>query len=163
WTPCSSMPTWCWCWCAARSSRAAGRPRCAPMRACARSTSAGRRSSRRGRSEACNRVEGMQQGPSILEVEGLTAAYRKAQVLFGVSLSLARGETVALMGRNGAGKSTTLKAIMGLLPAAARRLRFAGHDIGGLATYRIARLGLGYVPEDRRIFTDLSVFENLEV
>ena len=105
----------------------------------------------------------MQQGPSILEVEGLNAAYGKAQVLFGVSLSLARGETVALMGRNGAGKSTTLKAIMGLLPAAARSMRFAGHDIRGLASYRIARLGLGYVPEDRRIFTDLSVFENLTV
>ena len=105
----------------------------------------------------------MQRAPSILEVEGLEAAYGKAQVLFGVSLSLARGETVALMGRNGAGKSTTLKAIMGLLPAVARAMRFAGHDIAGLATYRIARLGLGYVPEDRRIFTDLSVFENLAV
>src|SRR5215813_1328503 len=105
----------------------------------------------------------MQQAPSILEVEGLTAAYGKAQVLFGISLNLARGETVALMGRNGAGKSTTLKAIMGLLPAVARSMRFAGHDIRGLASYRIARLGLGYVPEDRRIFTDLSVFENLAV
>jgi branched-chain amino acid transport system ATP-binding protein len=108
-------------------------------------------------------MQSTQQGPSILEVEGLNAAYGKAQVLFGVSLSLARGETVALMGRNGAGKSTTLKAIMGLLPAVARSMRFAGHDIRGLASYRIARLGLGYVPEDRRIFTDLSVFENLTV
>ena len=105
----------------------------------------------------------MQQAPSILEVEGMTAAYGKAQVLFGISLNLARGETVALMGRNGAGKSTTLKAIMGLLPAVARSMRFAGHDIRGLASYRIARLGLGYVPEDRRIFTDLSVLENLGV
>ena len=99
----------------------------------------------------------MHQASSILEVEGLDAAYGRAQVLFDVSLRLARGETVALMGRNGAGKSTTLKAIMGLMPAHARALRFAGHDISGLPTYRIARLGLGYVPEDRRIFTDLTV------
>ncbi len=100
---------------------------------------------------------------AILEVEGLDAAYGQAQILFDVSLSVARGETVALMGRNGAGKSTTLKAIMGLVPAHARSLRFAGRDILGLASYRIARLGLGYVPEERRIFTDLTVFENLEV
>jgi branched-chain amino acid transport system ATP-binding protein len=100
---------------------------------------------------------------AILEVEELTAAYGAAQVLYGVSLKLARGEIAALMGRNGAGKSTTLKAIMGLLPARARSLRFAGTDIAGLPTHRIARLGLGYVPEDRRIFTDLTVHENLEV
>jgi branched-chain amino acid transport system ATP-binding protein len=100
---------------------------------------------------------------AILEVEGLDAAYGQAQILFDVSLSLRRGEIVALMGRNGAGKSTTLKAIMGLVPAQARALRFAGRDIAGLASYRIARLGLGYVPEERRIFTDLTVYENLEV
>jgi branched-chain amino acid transport system ATP-binding protein len=99
----------------------------------------------------------------ILEVNGLSAAYGLAQVLFDVSLSLARGEIVALMGRNGAGKSTTLKAIMGLVPAEARQLRFAGRDIRALASYRIARLGLGYVPEERRIFTDLTVEENLKV
>ena len=100
---------------------------------------------------------------AILQVEGLDAAYGLAQVLFGVSLSLSRGEIVALMGRNGAGKSTTLKAIMGLVPAKARTLRFAGRDIQGQASYRIARLGLGYVPEERRIFTDLTVSENLQV
>ncbi|HVL70747.1 MAG TPA: ABC transporter ATP-binding protein [Beijerinckiaceae bacterium] len=100
---------------------------------------------------------------ALLEVEGLTAAYGRAQVLFDVSLALHRGEVVALMGRNGAGKSTTLKAIMGLIPRAARRLVFAGQDIAGLPSHRIARLGLGYVPEDRRIFTDLTVAENLEV
>ena len=99
----------------------------------------------------------------VLEVEGLEAAYGQAQVLFDVSLQVARGEVVALMGRNGAGKSTTLKAIMALVPARARVLRFADRDIAGLATYRIARLGLGYVPEDRRIFTELTVHENLEV
>jgi branched-chain amino acid transport system ATP-binding protein len=105
----------------------------------------------------------MQQTTSILEVDGIDAAYGRAQVLFGVSLRLGRGETVALMGRNGAGKSSTLKAIMGLLPTRAGSIRFAGRDISRLPTYRIARLGLGYVPEDRRIFTDLSVLENLMV
>ena len=100
---------------------------------------------------------------AILEVEGLDAAYGLAQILFNVSLSVARGEIVALMGRNGAGKSTTLKAIMALVPANARALRFAGRDIRSMSSYRIARLGLGYVPEDRRIFTELSVMENLAV
>ncbi len=100
---------------------------------------------------------------AILEVEDLSAAYGRAQILFGVSLKVARGEIVALMGRNGAGKSTTLKAIMSLVPARAQALSFAGHDIRHLPTYRIARLGLGYVPEDRRIFTDLTVYENLDV
>jgi branched-chain amino acid transport system ATP-binding protein len=100
---------------------------------------------------------------AVLEVEGLKAGYGPAEVLFGVTLTLQRGEVAALMGRNGAGKSTTLKAIMGLLPPRAGRLRFAGTDITGLAPFRIARLGLGYVPEERRIFTDLTVFENLEV
>jgi branched-chain amino acid transport system ATP-binding protein len=100
---------------------------------------------------------------AILDVEGLDAAYGQAQILFDVSLKLARGEIVALMGRNGAGKTTTLKAIMGLVPAHARSLRFAGRDVAGMPSYRIARLGLGYVPEDRRIFTDLTVDENLEV
>jgi len=100
---------------------------------------------------------------AMLEVEGLRAGYGPAEILFGVSVKLARGEVAALMGRNGAGKSTTLKAIMGLIPPRAGRVRFAGRDIAGLAAFRIARLGLGYVPEDRRIFTDLTVAENLEV
>jgi branched-chain amino acid transport system ATP-binding protein len=100
---------------------------------------------------------------TVLEVDALHAGYGPAEVLFGVSLTLRRGEVVALMGRNGAGKSTTLKAIMGLLPARGGRVRFQGADITGLPPFRIARLGLGYVPEDRRIFTDLTVFENLEV
>jgi branched-chain amino acid transport system ATP-binding protein len=103
---------------------------------------------------------------AILEIEGLDAAYGLAQILFDLSLRVSKGEVVAvvaLMGRNGAGKSTTLKAVMGLLPAQARTLRFAGHDIRGMAPFRIARLGLGFVPEERRIFTDLSVAENLKV
>jgi branched-chain amino acid transport system ATP-binding protein len=100
---------------------------------------------------------------ALLEVEGLSAGYGRAPVLFDLSLRLGAGEVVALVGRNGAGKSTTLKAIMGLLPAKARRLAFAGHPLVGLPPYRIARLGLGYVPEDRRVFADLTVEENLEV
>ncbi len=99
----------------------------------------------------------------LLAVEGLSAYYGSAQVLFDVSLALVPGEVLALMGRNGAGKSTTLKAIMGLIAARAHRLEFRGRSILDLPSYRIARLGLGYVPEERRIFTDLTVFENLEV
>lgn len=99
----------------------------------------------------------------VLEVEDIHAGYGPAEVLFGVSLALRRGEVAALMGRNGAGKSTTLKAIMGLLPPRRGRVRFMGSEIAGMAPFRIARLGLGYVPEERRIFTDLTVFENLEV
>ena len=100
---------------------------------------------------------------TVLEVSGLRAGYGPAEVLFGVDLTLARGEVAALMGRNGAGKSTTLKAIMGLLAPRAGTVRFAGQEIAGMAPYRIARLGLGYVPEERRIFTDLTVMENLAV
>ena len=99
----------------------------------------------------------------LLAVRRLSARYGLAQVLFGVSLEVRRGEVVALMGRNGAGKSTTLKAIMGLVTAACEQMTFDRQDIAGLSAFRIARLGLGYVPEERRIFTDLTVFENLEV
>ena len=99
----------------------------------------------------------------LLDVSRLTANYGLAQVLFDVSLTLARGEVAALLGRNGAGKSTTLKAILGLVDRSAESIAFDGQDIGGLPAYRVARLGLGYVPEERRIFTDLSVAENLEV
>jgi len=99
----------------------------------------------------------------VLEVAGLRAGYGPAEVLFGVDLHLARGEVAALMGRNGAGKSTTLKAIMGLLVPRGGSVRFAGQEIAGAPPFRIARLGLGYVPEDRRIFTDLTVTENLDV
>ena len=100
---------------------------------------------------------------TVLEVDGLRAGYGPAEILFGVSLRLAKGEVTALMGRNGAGKSTTLKAVMGLLPPRGGRVVFGGREITGLPAFRIARLGLGYVPEDRRIFTDLTVAENLEV
>ncbi|MBL8671065.1 MAG: ABC transporter ATP-binding protein [Alphaproteobacteria bacterium] len=102
-------------------------------------------------------------GDALLEAEGLNAWYGRAHILFDVALSVRRGEVVALMGRNGAGKSTTLKALMGLLPGSAGRRRFAGAEIAALQPYLVCQLGLGYVPEDRRIFTDLSVAENLEV
>ena len=99
----------------------------------------------------------------LLRVENLRAHYGRAQILFDVSLSVGRGEVVALMGRNGAGKSTTFKALMGHLDRTVGKITFCGHDIARLPTHKIARLGLGYVPEDRRIFTDLTVMENLVV
>lgn len=99
----------------------------------------------------------------MLSVADLHAFYGRAHILQGVSLEANGGEVVALLGRNGAGKSTAMKAIMGLLPPAGGEVTFDGRRIDRLAPYRIARLGLGYVPEERRIFTDLSVMENLEV
>jgi branched-chain amino acid transport system ATP-binding protein len=102
-------------------------------------------------------------GESILKVENLSAWYGAARILYDLTLSVKRGEVVALMGRNGAGKSTTMKALMGLLPRRAGGVRFNGHDISQLEAYRIARLGLGFTPEDRRIFSDLTVTENLDV
>ncbi|MDH3318426.1 MAG: ABC transporter ATP-binding protein [Betaproteobacteria bacterium] len=99
----------------------------------------------------------------MLEVRGLSAAYGKAQVLFELDFVAHAGEVLALLGRNGAGKSTALKRIMGLLPPRTGEIRFGGARIDALPPFRIARLGLGYVPEERRIFTDLSVRENLEV
>lgn len=100
---------------------------------------------------------------AMLEVAGLSAWYGAAQILFGLALEVGRGEVVALMGRNGAGKSTTLKTIMGLVDRRHGTVRFNGRDISRLAPHRIARLGLGFTPEDRRIFTDLTVLENLDV
>ena len=100
---------------------------------------------------------------ALLEAKGLQAWYGAAQVLFGVDLEVRRGEVVALMGRNGAGKSTTLKAVMGLITRKTGQVSFMGQDVSKRDPHRIARLGLGYVPEDRRVFSDLTVMENLEV
>lgn len=100
---------------------------------------------------------------AILEVTALDSGYGRAQVLFGVALEIRAGEVVALLGGNGAGKSTTLKTVMGLLRRSAGEVRFDGRRIDDLEAHEIARLGLGYVPEERRIFTDLTVGENLEV
>ncbi|HZQ01516.1 MAG TPA: ABC transporter ATP-binding protein [Reyranella sp.] len=104
----------------------------------------------------------MQPDP-ILAVKDLHAHYGRAHILQGVSLQANAGEVVALLGRNGAGKSTTMKAIMGLVPPSRGDVVFSGRPLARLAPYRIARLGLGYVPEERRIFSDLTVMENLEV
>jgi branched-chain amino acid transport system ATP-binding protein len=98
----------------------------------------------------------------MLEVKTLSARYGRARVLYDVSLEARAGEVVALLGRNGAGKSTTLKALMGLVERTGE-VHFDGNPIGELEPHEIARLGLGYVPEDRRIFTELTVAENLEV
>lgn len=100
---------------------------------------------------------------ALLQVGQLHAWYGAAHILFGVDLQVRRGEAVALMGRNGAGKSTTLKSIMGLMHKCSGQVHFMGRRIDGLPAFRIARAGLGYVPEDRRIFSDLTIAENLEV
>jgi len=99
---------------------------------------------------------------TLLRVGALNAFYGRAQILFDVAFDVRPGEVVALLGRNGAGKSTTMKAIMGLLPRTTGAISFMGESIIGLPPYRIARMGLGYVPEDRRIFGDLTVMENLD-
>ena len=99
----------------------------------------------------------------MLTVANLHAYYGGAHILDGISLEAKAGEVVALLGRNGAGKSTAMKAIMGLVPPARGEVSFSGRRIDRLPPYRIARLGLGYVPEERRIFTELTVMENLEV
>ncbi|TCT05121.1 amino acid/amide ABC transporter ATP-binding protein 2 (HAAT family) [Aquabacter spiritensis] len=99
----------------------------------------------------------------MLAVSGLDAWYGAAHILRDVDLAIGAGEAVALLGRNGAGKSTTLRALMGLVPRVTGTITFAGRDLAGLEPHARARAGLGYVPEDRRIFSDLTVLENLEV
>ena len=99
----------------------------------------------------------------MLEVKGLNAAYGRARILFDLELEARSGEVAVLLGRNGAGKSTTLKALIGILRPLSGEIRFEGRRIDGLQPHQIARFGLGYVPEDRRIFTDLTVAQNLEV
>ncbi|MFN3975274.1 MAG: ABC transporter ATP-binding protein, partial [Dehalococcoidia bacterium] len=99
----------------------------------------------------------------LLEVERLNTFYGQSHILFDVSLTVEEGEVVCLLGRNGAGKSTTIKSIIGLVPPRSGSIRFRGREIAGLPPYRIARMGIGYVPEERRIFANLSVRENLEV
>src|SRR6478672_1595220 len=100
---------------------------------------------------------------ALLSVKDLRAWYGHAQVLFGVNLEVHPGEVVALMGRNGAGKTTTIKSVMALLDAVRGEIVFEGRELIGLQAFQIARLGLGYVPEERRIFPELTVLENLEV
>src|ERR1700740_2070741 len=98
---------------------------------------------------------------ALLEVDGIETCYGLSQVLFGLSLVIKRGEMVSLMGRNGMGKTTTIRSIMGLTPARAGSIRFGGMDVRKLASFRIAQLGIGLVPEGRQIFPNLTVRENL--
>src|SRR5258708_5225426 len=97
----------------------------------------------------------------LLEVDGIETCYGLSQVLFGLSLSIRSGEMVALMGRNGMGKTTTIRSIMGLTPARAGKIRFGGQEVRALPSYRIAKLGIGLVPEGRQIFPNLTVREHL--
>ncbi len=99
----------------------------------------------------------------MLTVEGLSAHYGRAHILDGIGFAVPAGQVVVVLGRNGAGKSTTLKSIMGLVRPSAGRVVFAGQDLAGREPYEIVRRGLGYVPEDRRIFAELTVRENLAV
>ncbi|WP_376707358.1 ABC transporter ATP-binding protein [Bradyrhizobium japonicum] len=98
---------------------------------------------------------------TLLDVDGIETCYGLSQVLFGLSLSIKAGEMVSLMGRNGMGKTTTIRSIMGLTPARAGTIRFAGAEVRQLPSYRIAKLGVGLVPEGRQIFPNLTVRENL--
>jgi branched-chain amino acid transport system ATP-binding protein len=99
----------------------------------------------------------------LLEVDGIDTFYGESQALFGASMKVHAGEVYALLGPNGAGKTTTLRSILGLTPAARGRIRFAGEDVTRQATHRIAALGVGWVPDDRRIFPTLTVERNLSI
>jgi branched-chain amino acid transport system ATP-binding protein len=103
----------------------------------------------------------MAEATPLLEVEGIETCYGLSQVLFGMSLKVRAGEMVALMGRNGMGKTTTIRSIMGLTPARAGYIRLGGKEVRGLPPFRIAQLGIGLVPEGRQIFPNLTVHENL--
>jgi len=99
----------------------------------------------------------------MLEVQGIHTYYGLSHILFDVSLKVDKGQVVCLLGRNGAGKTTTLKSIMGVTPPSRGRIRFFGEDIRGTAPYQLVRKGMGWVPDERRIFADLTVGENLEI
>ncbi len=99
----------------------------------------------------------------ILEVNNIYTSYGLSQVLFGISLKIEEGEVVSLLGRNGVGKTTTLRSIMGLTPAHSGSIKWKGEEIAAKPSYEIAKMGIGFVPEDRRIFSDLTVWENLDV
>ena len=104
---------------------------------------------------------GATSAPSLLALDAVDAYYEQSHVLQSLSMEVGFGAVVALLGRNGAGKSTTLKTIMGIVPARAGRIRFDATDIAGLATHRVASLGIAYVPEDRGVFASLTVHEHL--
>ena len=100
---------------------------------------------------------------ALLELEDVHAAYGLSRVLFGISLEVDAGECVCLLGRNGVGKTTTMRSVMGLTPPSAGHVGFKSRDITGWSPHRVARAGIGFVPEDRRVFAELSVWENLDV
>lgn len=99
----------------------------------------------------------------ILDVEDIYTSYGLSQILFGISVAVNEGECVCLLGRNGVGKTTTLRSIMGLTPPRRGTIRYRGENITGMPAFRIAKMGMGFVPEERRIFPDLTVRENLDV
>jgi branched-chain amino acid transport system ATP-binding protein len=99
----------------------------------------------------------------LLALEDINTAYGLSRVLFGISLEIEAGECVCLLGRNGVGKTTTIRSVMGLTPPSSGHIRWRGRNIAGWAPHRVARAGIGFVPEDRRVFAELSVRENLEV
>ena len=101
--------------------------------------------------------------PPMLELTGINSFYGKAHILRDLSFSINPGEVVSLLGRNGAGKTTTVKSIMQLVKPKSGRITFDGSDLTSMPTHKVAKLGVGYVPEERRIFTDLTISENLEV
>src|SRR5882724_290891 len=131
----------------AGSSRAARRRRSGPTLRCGRPISASKKR--------------LMPSPSLLEVSNIETCYGLSQVLFGMSLAVAPGEMVTLMGRNGMGKTTTVRSIMGLAPAMTGSIRFGGEEIGSLPSFRVAKLGVGLVPEGRQIFPNLTTRENL--
>lgn len=100
---------------------------------------------------------------ALLAIEDLNSAYGLSHVLFGISLDIAAGECVCLLGRNGVGKTTTIRSVMGLLRPTSGRVWWKGRDIAGWSPHRVARAGIGFVPEDRRVFAELTVWENLDV
>src|SRR5258705_10514310 len=104
----------------------------------------------------------MAEAAPLLEVDGIETCYGLSQALFGLSLQVRSGEMVALMGRNGMGKTTTIRSIMGMTPARAGTIRFAGEEVRSLPSYQIAKLGIGLVPEGRQIYPNLTAHENLE-
>jgi len=100
---------------------------------------------------------------TFLEIDGIDTFYGQSQALYDLSLSVDRGDVVTVLGRNGAGKTTTLRSIVGITPPRSGAIRYDGEEITGLDTFRIIQRGIGYVPEDRQVWTDLTVAENLEV
>lgn len=100
---------------------------------------------------------------ALLELDRIETSYGLSQVIFGISLTVEPGEIVALLGRNGVGKTTVMRSVIGLTPPRSGKVRWKGEEIQGLPTYKVARRGIGFVPEDRRIFPDLTVWENLDI